>query len=195
MKSKTKAYLVIEALRDALNKDRTRIDAPNLKAVAYTYETSSGDPCAVLYHGRRKKPDLHIRYDSNLKREEGIQKHFSRYQDREKCKRELAVSDVLCCTWGYEQTNVDFYEVVRLIGEYSVAIRKIGCDSTPTEWLQGRKIPIPGLFIGDEMIRRVCPEDGTRVVIQNYNSATLEKPTITDDGEKVYESFEYSGYH
>lgn len=60
-----------------------------------------------------------------------------------RAKEELAplpkakVGDILIASWGYDQTNVDYYQVVALVGTSSVRIRKIqsecvrsttGCD-------------------------------------------------------------------
>ncbi len=42
-----------------------------------------------------------------------------------KAARTLQAGDILSASWGYDQTNVDFYQVTRLIGNQSVEIRKI----------------------------------------------------------------------
>jgi hypothetical protein len=35
------------------------------------------------------------------------------------------VGDILRCSWGYDQTNIDFYQVVAVVGKASVRIRKL----------------------------------------------------------------------
>lgn len=37
----------------------------------------------------------------------------------------VKVGDVFEATWGYEQTNVDFFQVVALVGEASVRVREV----------------------------------------------------------------------
>lgn len=37
----------------------------------------------------------------------------------------VKVGDLFECTWGWEQTNVDFFQVVELVGECSVRVREV----------------------------------------------------------------------
>ena len=47
----------------------------------------------------------------------------------------VKVGDIFYASWGYEQTNVDFFQVIALVGETSVRVREV-CptmiDETPT---------------------------------------------------------------
>ena len=42
-----------------------------------------------------------------------------------KNKYGVKVADLFSMSWGYEQTNVDFFQVVELVGESSVKIREV----------------------------------------------------------------------
>lgn len=42
-----------------------------------------------------------------------------------KNKYGVKVGDIFEITWGYEQTNVDFFQVIALVGETSVKIREV----------------------------------------------------------------------
>ena len=42
-----------------------------------------------------------------------------------KNKYGVQVGDIFSCTWGYDQTNVDFFQVVKLVGEQSVKVREV----------------------------------------------------------------------
>lgn len=42
-----------------------------------------------------------------------------------KNKYGVKVGDIFSMSWGYEQTNVDFFQVVELVGESSVKIREV----------------------------------------------------------------------
>ena len=51
---------------------------------------------------------------------------------REESKRQNAeamktvkVGDVFSCSWGWEQTNVDFFQVIALVGKNSVRLRQV----------------------------------------------------------------------
>ena len=41
----------------------------------------------------------------------------------------LKVGQTLVCMWGYEQTNIDFYQVTKLIGKHFVEVQSVNCDS------------------------------------------------------------------
>lgn len=47
----------------------------------------------------------------------------------------VKVGDIFSCSWGWEQTNVDFFQVVELVGECSVRVREVYpeiVEATPT---------------------------------------------------------------
>lgn len=37
----------------------------------------------------------------------------------------VKVGDIFVSSWGYEQTNVDFYQVIALVGKHSVRVREV----------------------------------------------------------------------
>jgi len=41
----------------------------------------------------------------------------------------LKVGQTLVCSWGYDQTNIDFYQITKLIGNHFVEVQSINCDS------------------------------------------------------------------
>jgi hypothetical protein len=59
----------------------------------------------------------------------------------------LVVGSILVCSWGYEQTNVNFYEVVAVRGG-TVDLREIDKDKTATGFMSGTAMPRPGVFVG-----------------------------------------------
>lgn len=60
-------------------------------------------------------------------------------------------------SWGYEQTNVSFYQVVRLSGKASVVVREISKTRCAKDNLDfyGHVMPNRDQFIGDEMRKRI----------------------------------------
>lgn len=66
------------------------------------------------------------------------------------------IGDLLSCSWGYEQTNVDFYQVVAL-GKKSIKIRSIaGCRIDGTEGHDCCNVkPVADSFISDEVITKI----------------------------------------
>jgi hypothetical protein len=52
-----------------------------------------------------------------------------------KNKYGVKVGDIFSASWGYEQTNVDFFQVIALVGECSVRVREVYpkmVDESPT---------------------------------------------------------------
>ena len=66
----------------------------------------------------------------------------------------LKVGDILTSSWGYEQTNYDFYEVVALNGKSMVTLRKLARKSDETGWLRGTTVPVPGQYVGEPFRRK-----------------------------------------
>ena len=71
-----------------------------------------------------------LSYESMMKKvEETISNAVSWKQRIEKNKAErnsphnLKQGDVLVCSWGYDQTNIDFYKVIKLVGKQSVMLQ------------------------------------------------------------------------
>ena len=58
----------------------------------------------------------------------------------------VQIGDIFYTCWGYEQTNVDFYEVVAVTPKMAM-VKPIRSHRTETGWLQGNAEPIPGAFI------------------------------------------------
>lgn len=62
---------------------------------------------------------------------------------------------LLSTCWGYEQTNVEFYEVVRRDSDSMVTIREIVAHSESEGWAMDKLLPKPGCFIGPELRKRI----------------------------------------
>lgn len=125
-------------------------------AVVYCY-SARDRLCAVAYIGKRAKPEWHYSYKSEEQREARIQDLFesvTAWQARKAAQRAAArqphglqVGDILHTSWGYEQTNIEYFEVVGVRGAV-VDLREIAQERTETGFMQYRAKPIPGHYIG-----------------------------------------------
>lgn len=103
--------------------------------------------CAVkVWRGNQGKPFIYYSFKTPEKREDYITNTVKkdaksiwdykqeRKAEKEEVKRELVnpfvIGDIVSNSWGYDQTNVDFYQVVGL-GAKSVKLRSIGCQTVP----------------------------------------------------------------
>jgi len=120
-----------------------------------------------VYIGTAAKPYAYYRFFTPSERESyaaGIAKNLTERQTKNGGKKfakaadHYAVRDVLVNSWGYDQTNVDYYEVTRVKGS-SVWLRKIAAKSKVTGYMSGRCQPDRGNFIGEEF-RKLVDKNG-----------------------------------
>ncbi len=111
--------------------------------------------------------------------------------ERNSAERGLEVGDLLKCSWGYDQTNIDFYEVTKLIGKRSVELRAIASESVETGFMCGQCVPIPGKYIG-KAFRKQARNGGVRMT--SYSYATKMTPKEPVPGARIYETSYWSSY-
>ena len=86
-----------------------------------------------------------------------------------------SIGDILYSSWGYDQTNIDFYEVVGITAK-SVKIRRLHTMNPPLRTsvevnsFTERVEPVPGDFASEPMTKRVRPGNDGRgsVKISSY---------------------------
>jgi hypothetical protein len=94
--------------------------------------------------------------------------------------------------WGYDQTNVDYYEVIRPIGKCSVEIREIGVLREETGWLQGNCTPCKGHYKGEPMVRRVL--DGKSVKVRSWGVWAHKKESRMVSGVEIFQPDYWTAY-
>jgi hypothetical protein len=135
----------------------------------YLYTDASGQPCATGFVGKRSKPDLNYRYQSEERRAEHVKRWMEgiaetqqwkrdRKAERQAYKHTLKVGDILYSSWGYDQTNIDFYEVTRVTAK-SAEIRKLAQTQEVTGFMSGTTEPKPGEYTGEAKLKRVGPDN------------------------------------
>ena len=176
------------------SKNAVKIADENSTAVVYTYDYQLKNSKGVTvtryglmsFSGRAQKPRFHFYYNSEKERQTKINSFFDETQFKAISKdirkeyeaakeRGLEVGDVLYSSWGYEQTNIDYYQVTRLVGKKSVEIRQIGSLNKHEDgFMTGTCSPAPNFFIGDPMVKRA--KEGY-VKLTSYSGASKCLPT------------------
>ncbi len=178
-------------------------DRPDLEVTAYSAEVR-GKICGMCFVGKGGKPAWHFIFRSAERLSEKIAETISGREMSIAAKAErkaarskptdVAVGDVFRSSWGYDQTNIDYYEVTRVVGAHTVEVRKIGCMSEETAWAQGRSVPAKGEYIGEPMTKRIQSYDGEPYFkVASYANAYRMKPTNVG-GVNVYESSAWTAY-
>lgn len=155
-------------------KGARRVTHKQSDAVAYVYESARGVPYAIAFHGRAQRPDWHFRFTSEERRAQRIAEHFearaarlASRTARTAKRRQLEVGHILVASWGYDQTNIDFYQVTALVGETMVDVRPIAGNTIQgTGWMRGRSMPTLDAFTGPATRHRV--QDGTTVKVRDW---------------------------
>lgn len=93
----------------------------------------------------------------------------------EKDAHDFKVGDILVSSWGYDQTNVQWYQVVGVTPK-SVKIREIQGKVQETGFMSGESVPIPDAFIdnlwfGEQKIARVNPHGWVNITSDGYLTA------------------------
>lgn len=139
-------------------------------AVAYVYQSESGKFYAAIFYGKQAKPVAHYRYRSVAEREASVKRHFegrraalaAKEQRKEAGKSEaekfaqaIEVGDIFYTSWGYDQTNIDYYEITSVSGQ-TVTVRKVAMSSEDLgyDW-RYKCVPQSGQFIGEATRHRI----------------------------------------
>jgi hypothetical protein len=152
-------------------------------SVVYCYQTTRADGKtvygALAYWGTSGKPTWHISFRTEDQRREAVTEFFqniSSHLERKGKQRAdkaawinpLKVGDLLYTSWGYDQTNVEFYAVTRVSGK-RVWIREIAGDSESTGYMQEKCWPkLPITFVGEETMHLAQPGDPVSVKIDHH---------------------------
>ena len=101
------------------------------------------------------------------KYERMVERRNERKEQRAKFKHDLKVGDILYSSWGYDQTNIDFY-LVKAISDKSVKIVEIGQKIVDSDRCNDYVVPVLKQT-GRVMTKQVRP--GNVVNIASYAAA------------------------
>ena len=82
-------------------------------------------------------------------------------------KHAFQVGDILVSSWGYDQTNVCFYEVVKATAA-TVRVRKRNASVTASGFMSGKSVPSEG-FADSETLSRTVKNEAIK--IESYERA------------------------
>ena len=127
-------------------------------AVAYLYDVQ-GKPGVRVFYGKQSKPVVAYYYTprgavtADQQRVAAIKDAFTRRQQWMARKAEhvaaakagkVAVGTYFYTSWGYDQTNIDWYRVDKLIGATMALVTKVAAmdaSNGDEAWMTGKSIP------------------------------------------------------
>lgn len=162
--------------------------------LAVVYATADG-LSAIAYSGKSNKSDWYYKYRTTDQLNKQIFDYFTRLESREKDKKDrreakknyvtkLKVGDIMNYSWGYEQTNQEFYQIIEIKGK-TAKLMEIGCKSVPNPGgsdMSDRVIAVKDSFVNKEVITK-------RILPQDYMSMSFGCLSKTDDKEQHYRSW------
>ena len=129
--------------------------------VVFAVEKHSKTYTLIAFGGKRSKPDIYASY-STLERLvtklnmhcEGLRERHKMYDDiriKRNAPNELKQGMILSGSWGYEQTNQEFCEVLEVKGQ-RVVIQELEQTivATGTSSMSGHAVPVPGKYKGNK---------------------------------------------
>jgi len=139
----------------------------------------------LIYRGRSKHPIVNGYAEDMdmIEKRIKLEKEFSdrrieNANERKSFKHTLKEGDILSCSWGYDQTNVDFYQVTKVVSGKTVKIRQIAKKSVDVKFGEYREVtsdyvePVKGSFLerAEEMTKRVSK--GNCISISSFEFAS-----------------------
>jgi hypothetical protein len=129
------------------------------------YSNSAAKPSLLVFRGKNKKPYMYYYYRTEADRaaaEAGAKSEADRSQayhdekEKERLKNTETINtgDLFYTSWGYEQTNVEFYEVIEKPSEQFVIVREVAQNREETGFMSGSCTPQKGVFVGEPLRRK-----------------------------------------
>lgn len=149
----------------------------------YTWE-ERGVPYGMAFQGKAKKPLWNYSFRNEAQRKQRVDRTISDRQrtfaeklkvreERKNFQHGLNIGDVLYSSWGYDQTNIDFYEVTKLMGKM-IMMRPVAQKTVREEQGSDWVVAAPGRFTGAALRKK--PQgfgDSVSVKINSFSSASL----------------------
>lgn len=172
---------------------RTKLKITDKETGAWAYSYEARDKyLAQAFMPKGKRHVFFYSYRTQAQRDKRLQDFFAsarehkiiiaqrRVERSQPCRLELGT--VMTGSWGYDQTNVEAWQVVKIVGKNTVQLRAVKCtqlDSASGHSMSCYLIPCPNEFSGAEIVTRRV-QYGHNVLINRHCSLSPWK------GDKLY---------
>lgn len=148
------------------------ITHPDGLGIVYAYETREGRPAAIAYRGKSTKASWHYSLKDQAKVYEKAAEFFADIEAHEQRKVErrlenlaphnMMLGTIVYNSWGWEQTNIDFYVIVKTSANY-VWLQPIAQDTEETGFMCGNTKPEQPVrkLAGEPSMHRVTMYNGS----------------------------------
>jgi len=170
-----------------------KIEVKNLWEIYYLTKSYNGKDYYIgKYFGeKRSKPDANYRFETKEQREKYTEQFMAKVrgwvarrnkakEERKQWKHSYKVGDILYSSWGYDQTNIDFYQITALVGEKMVTIQQIGSKILECTGYESYRVTADTTKKIDEPMTKIAGKYGIKLT--SYASAN------TWGGEPMYKT-------
>jgi hypothetical protein len=108
----------------------------------------------------------------------------------------VEVGDVFRSSWGYDQTNIDYYEVISISGK-TATFCAISQLIEETAYLQGDCVPVQGSFIGKpfkKLIQKDSETSEARIKINSFSNAYKVTPVAKIGNKAIFPKSYWTAY-
>lgn len=138
---------------EKIGKYTLTIDEDNLISRCYTTTKSGKKKFRFRYKFGTLKDMNEYVANEKVEIEKDIQIETKKENAKEKAKKLIpsiySVGDILYHSWGWEQTNIDYYQIIK-VTKASIVLREISQVKEYTHDMSGNCTPIPNEFISAE---------------------------------------------
>jgi len=166
--------------------DTQHADRPSAKCVRFTKRARMGYKIEFNYYfgSVERMYDYCSDYLASLARAEEFkaERKAKRAAERAEALTSVKEGDIYVASWGWEQTNVDAYQVVAKKGA-TVTLREIGVKSVDGSegFMSDRVIPLKDWFVAKEFKKRIT---GKHIKISDCQTAYP-----AEEGKEFYRSW------
>ena len=149
---------------------------------------------AISYKGKSNKPFWHFRFlkmsdmdsrinstiESVLKEVEKKRiesEKLAELKENYDIRNHLKIGDIINNSWGWEQSNEDFYQIVDFKGKTKIVCRELSQDYVETGFMSGKTKPIKDSFRN---------EDEKEVLVLGSKASNYEQGYQILNSEKFY---------
>jgi hypothetical protein len=182
---------------------------PEESAVCYISTAASGRVSVQFFIGRQAKPDKYLAYKSRESANTAIEAFFDNlirvyeYKRQEKERQKLArqtakaefagmIGSVFVASWGYEQTNVNAYQITARVNNQTVEVIEIGFEEVESQGFAAMSEKIKPLLVSAEkaakmpkLLARITAKDS----IQVANKRSAGNADLWDGVRSYYHSW------
>lgn len=137
---------------------------------------------AMVFFGKQSKPIWHYLFKTEeamiekIKSAADSRKASVNYKAKVKAEKaafvpSVKVGDIFGTSWGYNQTNREFYQVIEIPSPKTVILREVAQDIKEEGFMAGYTKPIKNNFIGEAFSKRVG--QGNSISFASYRHGRL----------------------